>query len=375
MINRKKNTCRFLAFLLISILLTVLLSEGMKTTNTIAVINISGFEKEEENTLDVVLIGSSEVYTGYAPTLAWEEYGYTSYNLASPGIAGNLYLPLLKEALRRQNPKVVVFEVNGFLYDEKYYKREGQFRNVVDTLPWSSNKEEIIQTMVEEEVQLSYYFPLLAYHTSWSTPLSFLAPDLYKIASLFSGETKLKGFSTFSNTYQFQGDESNRVSKELTEISKEYLDQLLQYCKDRGMENVLFYRAPHGYQAASEELLQAIQKEVEDYGYDFLNCTGDLSVEIGIDPETDYYNADHLNLRGARKFTSYLGAFLESHYAPGKDRSDQVAERWNRNAEKCDILMEAIDSDMDQGIIRSYQEGSFFIKMPVIRNPEEVLGI
>ena len=37
------------------------------------------FYLEEENSLDVVFMGAGDVSTGFAPPLAYEEYGFTSY--------------------------------------------------------------------------------------------------------------------------------------------------------------------------------------------------------------------------------------------------------------------------------------------------------
>ena len=61
-----------------------------------------------------MMIGASEVYADYSATEAWKNYGYTSYSLGVSGAPGSLYKSMLREALTRQHPKVVVFEVNGF---------------------------------------------------------------------------------------------------------------------------------------------------------------------------------------------------------------------------------------------------------------------
>ena len=62
-----------------------------------SMVNVKGFYQEKRNSLDVVMIGPSELYADYSPPLAWNEFGYTSYNLAISGVPGNLYISMLKE--------------------------------------------------------------------------------------------------------------------------------------------------------------------------------------------------------------------------------------------------------------------------------------
>ena len=45
-------------------------------------IRLDGFYMEEKNSLDVVLLGASEVYTAFSSSLAYDEYGFTSYPYA-----------------------------------------------------------------------------------------------------------------------------------------------------------------------------------------------------------------------------------------------------------------------------------------------------
>ena len=52
---------------------------------------IRRFYLEEENSLDVVFMGASEVPTGFAPGLAYRDYGFTSYMYTIDANPGSLY--------------------------------------------------------------------------------------------------------------------------------------------------------------------------------------------------------------------------------------------------------------------------------------------
>ena len=75
-----KKTLWIRAVKLTALLLPALLFMLLLPVNDMAdTPRIQGFYMEQEDSLDMVLIGSSENYAGYSPVLAYEEYGFTSY--------------------------------------------------------------------------------------------------------------------------------------------------------------------------------------------------------------------------------------------------------------------------------------------------------
>ena len=52
-------------------------------------IRLEGYYQEEKDSLDVVLLGASEVYTGFSSGLAYDKYGFTSYPFASESITAH----------------------------------------------------------------------------------------------------------------------------------------------------------------------------------------------------------------------------------------------------------------------------------------------
>ena len=120
-----KKLVRFICFVLIASTVMFGLNFYFSTNSDKDGIHIRGYFKEPQNTVDVLLIGASEVYTGFNSPLAWEKYGFTSYGLSFAAMPGSLYKTVTQRALKTQTPKLVVFEINGFLSSEKYliYRR------------------------------------------------------------------------------------------------------------------------------------------------------------------------------------------------------------------------------------------------------------
>jgi len=76
---------------------------------------VRGFYSEPPHSLDVVVLGASEVYSGFSSAYAYDYSGLTSYIYSYGSNPGTLYLSQLREILARQNPQLIVIEINGFL--------------------------------------------------------------------------------------------------------------------------------------------------------------------------------------------------------------------------------------------------------------------
>ena len=92
---------------------------------------IKGYYLEDAGSLDVVLVGASEVYVDFASALAYERFGFTSYPYATQSSTILNYLAAVKEVVRTQRPKLIVIEINGALYnDDKIFDKEANLRNL-----------------------------------------------------------------------------------------------------------------------------------------------------------------------------------------------------------------------------------------------------
>lgn len=357
----KKHIGRRLAgFAALFVVLFLIVSDLMSVSDCTSLANIKGFYMEPKNSIDVAMIGPSEFYADYSPTQAWQQFGYTSYSLAVAGVPGNLYKSMLKEVQKRQNPKLVVFEVNGFLQDDSYFEREGQLHTWIDNMPWSQNKIDTIREVIPEKERYAYYCSLAAAHNNWKAPEQLLGCAAVKAHMDFNGYSYTKGFGT---TTKKSNKVKNCKQKKLsyTTLSQSYLNDLLTYCKDSGVKNVLFVRFPHGRKLKNPEVMDQIAQTVESYGYDFLNLNDDFD-EIGIDADHDFYNVEHLNVNGMQKLTNYFGGYLTAHYDLSGAHDEKLTAYWNSCADKTASLLAECESDLDAGIERRYYELSVYLK-------------
>ncbi len=339
----KKIIVRTLAFCAIFALLFLGSSTFLQVACKISVASVQGYYKEPENTLDVVVIGASEVYSAYCAPLAWKEYGYTSYSLAVSGVPGSLYKSMLKEALSSQKPKLVVFEVNGFLQEDDYLERTAQLHYWIDQIRDPENKKETIAESVPENQKEGFENTFALNHGNWKMMDSCFDTAYARFKLSHEKQSCLKGFASKAT---FSDSNSVKKSQHLyfTKKSRTYMTDLLEYCKSQGVEHVLFARFPHQKNAKNPEVLTEIQELVQSYGYDFKSFEENRE-ELDLIKGENYYNPEHLNVVGSRKFTKYFGQYLVDHYNIVGEYDEQLKENWDDCAEKAEKLLEKLEKD------------------------------
>lgn len=75
-----RAVCFLLILTLILISLSFLLQpKGNHRSDWIQNPNARGFYSEPSDSLDILVVGNSDAYSGYSPMELWNAYGYTSY--------------------------------------------------------------------------------------------------------------------------------------------------------------------------------------------------------------------------------------------------------------------------------------------------------
>lgn len=328
-------------------------------------LRIEGFYQEDHDSLDVVLIGASDIYTSFMPGRTYEQHGFTSYLLASESITSEGIITAVKEVVRTQHPNLIVIEANAFLYSNSNNEtNEGHIHKFFDNLPLSVNKIDYIQKYVPFDQKAEYYFPLIKYHSLWSelpTRINMMASNL----SLdLRGYNLLKGFRTTANI--MKTDKKCLNQQLLTETGTLELDptlesqlmDLLSYCTKNNL-NVLFVRAPHYVTSETYDRVKRSNQMasiVKEHGFSYYSIEN-IAAQIGIDEKRDFYNEDHMNIYGALKFTDYLAEKLVSQEKLKTDPlSNYLKDQWEDVVASTNQLYRYCDNIMTSGNNRGAQE-------------------
>ena len=272
-----------------------------------------GFYAEPNDTLDVIMIGSSPVPSCYASPMLWGEFGIKAYPLST-----NLQRPkaikhIIEEARKTQNPSLYIIELRQFTAtDESMKENMAYTRGVTDNMKYSLNRIKTIQDLVDEpEEWHEYIFDIFKYHTNWKT---IVLPE--QITS-FRYE-KMHPFKGFDINDKVGPSESQDFSyiKDMTAIPPEQekeLIELLEYLEAEQLD-ALFIVSPYTMTAEKKEMYQYMNEIIARYHYQMLNLN-DYYAELTIDFNTDFYDyGGHTNISGAEKCTRFLGKYLEENY-------------------------------------------------------------
>lgn len=139
-----------------------------------------GFYEMDKNTVDVLFFGSSAGVRGFIPQELYNNYGMTSYNLSceQQNMVSSYYW--LCEALRYQDPSVVVLESKFIFEKDKGKLQDAWFRKAFNHMRFSSVKREAISVScelvnlqaeedhrIDKQSVISWYLPIIRYHTRW----------------------------------------------------------------------------------------------------------------------------------------------------------------------------------------------------------------
>lgn len=288
----------------------------------------SGFYAEKNNTLDIVIVGSSPVFPFYSAPKIWGETGIAVYPLSSNGQRPAAMKYLVEEAEKTQSPSLYIFEVRMFtMGDEDMSESMAFTRGVTDNLKYSRNRIKAIQAMVPEtEDRLSFYIDIFKYHTNWKMFALLSEWENWR----YHKASKLKGLYIRDDVGPTERPVAGGMEGELA-ISDEQdviLKDLLQYLKKKELRS-LFIVSPYDETAEEQQMFNYMADIIEEAGYPFLNMN-DYYDEIGIVFEEDFADyGSHTNAVGAEKCTAFLERYLLEHYQFTDRRGDGRYSSWD----------------------------------------------
>ncbi len=300
---------------------------------------VTNFYNEPEDSLNVLVLGTSTNASGIQPAVIWNERQITSYNLSTERQFSLAAYYLLKESLKYQHPDVVV--INARWITTQYGREEDQAEIDSDNaalhlaLDHMKLSEVKIQAAMDIAAQsktqsaIDYILPLTLYHNR---------NDLKKNDfdfSYLSEQHDLKGSSILLNTFATvpssieQGSSEEPSAYDYSGIGPVYVQKMIDLCKANGID-VLLLSLPIPFWDSPSH--QAVQAFAQKYGVQYLDMnTKQVSKEIGIDGENDFADEIHENIYGSYKTSSYLAKYLAENYTFDQKLSGGIAESFDNS--------------------------------------------
>ena len=274
---------------------------------------IYAFHDLPQNSVEVMIYGSSHAFLGINPLVLYRKYGIGSYNYGTNWEKINTLKLFLKDSLKTQSPELAVIETYnaGHVLCDTDITAEIFYTRYLDPSP---DRTHFLKQCFgnDPERWLSYYMPLCAFHDNWTniTRSSFL--PLMKSGKTDRLETirKYMGFAPYKNVTRVTlEDPSEIIQKPFSKSAIKELDDIVAVCRERGIE-ILFVTVPYQSGYPYDE---AMKKYAQENNCEYINLFYHIE-EMGLNEKKDFRDIDHLNKRGAAKVSEYLGKFISEHY-------------------------------------------------------------
>lgn len=263
-------------------------------------VQANGILGEPPDTIDVLILGNSEAHTAFSPMLLWKQTGYTSYTCGTDAQVLPYSKTMLKRALEKQKPKVVILEALNL------------YHNMT------------AGDMYLEE--LSDRLPVFRYHDRWKrlSQRDFTGPVETTGRNLYKGHVpKMKVDPWEGGDYMAPTGVPARIAR----TNRLYVQWIQKICQDHGAQLILVSApSPANWSDARGLGAAAFAGEL---GCPYLDLNREQAA-LGLDWSKDTYDkGDHLNNAGATKVTRRLGEYLQALGILTDHRGDPRFSDWD----------------------------------------------
>ncbi len=268
-----------------------------------------GILAEPEDSIEAIFIGDSLTYAGISPMEIWRAHGIPTYVCGTTKQRTYQGYAILRQALRRQSPAVVVLE------------------------PHTLFQPTSLSSALARE--LYPYLPAVEYHDRWKSLRAedFIAQPEYSAVTTQKGyKFRTQQKSASGEPYMLPSDETESISW----LNRLYFHRMAALCREKGCELALI--SVPSEQDWSYAKHNAVQALAEEYGLTYVDLNL-MPEEVPIDWKTDSRDhGDHLNYYGAKKVSRWLGDYLQERYAFADRRADEGYAMWNVKLEAYEEL-------------------------------------
>lgn len=315
-------------------------TSGFNTSYNSAVIELKNTDK---NLIDVMVMGSSHAYNSVYPAILYRDYGIASFDLTVTQESRESTYYYLKNALKKQSPKVVLVEMFGLMFED--YEEEGNlYRNVlalgqsVDSYRLSSelDPDNAVQNTFGWSIVHTRYKELKEYDFKESPENSF-------------GRGAVMGWGEGPGHINPTRPGITEVTP-IDEANKAWIDRLIELSREEDFE-LVFFLAPFNISEEGRKIVNGAKEYASECGIEFIDFLN-LMDEIGFDPGTDMRDDfHHCNPEGAEKVTGYLGEYLSENYILENHNGEKAYFQWDKDLDYYNRLIfeHEIEAETDDG--------------------------
>lgn len=321
----KKIIIKVIIFILIAISGISMATNILNFNDKFELVIKDYYDVTKDNNIDMFFIGSSQTYSTFDSKLIEDRLNINVYGLSVAGQKFSQSYYLLREALKYDNPKVVIFETYSLFNSTKNNTQMNS--RVSQNMRWSNNKKEYLINEFGYLKLIENYIPLLRFHNNYNNP-KIISKNLKN----YGVETKiwdnyyrgyLKNKKTISSyKYKKYLKEKNDTASvntpyyDLYNKQLDYFNMCLDLCEKNNIKVILVKTPVIPYVGS-----------IEKYSNDYASIIEDISKKRGINyidynflvKQLDinyhhYRNINHVNDVGAQIISNHFIEYYKSLY-------------------------------------------------------------
>ena len=268
------------------------------------------FHNMPEDSVDVIVLGSSHAQYSFVPSFFYEDTGLYSYVLGSAFQPLKVSYQMLREALKTQNPEMVILEVYTACLDEetvndtRYTIAEYQMRG--------EEKYNTINFIEDEDKRKEYYNDFLNNHNNWK--------NIESIDELLSVNSDISGsFGYVENNvylpvdnywYSFKYDEDLDIS--LKEDDLNAFNDIYSLCQEKSIELLLYMVPMDNMTQVAQSYLHKVWDWANERGINYIDfLSNDEKMDIR---SVIHHDGFHAHTNGASYITNMLSNYVNDNY-------------------------------------------------------------
>lgn len=274
------------------------------------------FHSLEEDTIDVLVLGSSHAQYSFMPYFFYEDTGLNSYVLGSQFQPLKVSYQMLNEALKTQSPEVLVLEVytGTFLVDESTDENDSRYITAQYKMT-GQEKYTTIDYMTNKEKAEEYKNDFLNNHNNWRTLEDFTS--LLKEDDIPLTQTDfgfIPNYNIWLPVVNFWYTDKYDYDVDVT-LPDEYTDALnniYNLCEDNNIQLLLYMMPMDNMTVEEQSYLKKIwewAKEKNVPYIDFLSNDEELDIRSAI-----HHDGFHAYVNGAAFVTDYIADYITSNF-------------------------------------------------------------
>ena len=301
--------------------------------------NHASFRAQEDNALDVVYVGASNVYSFWQSPLAWSRCGLASQSYSNWSMPPPAIRYIIQECRKTQPNALYVVNINNFRTEGNSTVQHCHWST--DDIPLTPDKFALVQALCKQngydlDEAIELLFPLLGFHSTWS---DLQSEDFVPQYANVGGAATNPNHFTFKNCRKdFENSARMKASLETygpfddSTFKRDSIDDLIAYCKRENVR-ILFVLQPQAI--TDPEVLHHLDllcDIIKSEGMDMVDLSDPATT--GLNPNTDYWNPRHTNAHGSLKYTYYLAEYITQKYDIPDRRGQEEYAEWDEVADR-----------------------------------------